>query len=133
MHDQAETVARAIVVMAANECAVAVLVVVSETVFTPTRGARLVFVFQVSRVYADGGVNFLPAVLRGGFDVLIGRFHCSASPVTGSKTTPAIGSVSHMVGVVCIACSVSAWAGWLQARIAKAVNNTPDTSKARLK
>ena len=74
MHYQAETVARAVVVMAANECAVTVLVVVSETVFTPTRGAWLVFVFQVSLVYADGGVDFLPAVLRGGFDVLIGRF-----------------------------------------------------------
>ena len=50
--DNTETITRAVVVMVANECAVSVLVVISETVFPSTRGAGLVFVFQVSLVYA---------------------------------------------------------------------------------
>ena len=83
--------------------------------------------------YADSGVDFRPVVLRGCFNVLICWFHCSASSDTGSKTIPAVGSVSHIAGVSGSSCSVSAGAGWLQARTTKAKSNTQNTSKARFK
>ena len=116
--------------MAANECAVSVLSSYLKRSFPHTRGMAGVcfFRYRVSMPNAAciSGQRYCAAALMSWY---VG-FHCSASSDTGSKTIPAVGSVSHIAGVSGSSCSVSAWAGWLQARTTKA-KSKPKTPARR--